>query len=209
MRKRARLLLTLDYRMEPRPGAGASPTGLPAFSAACNPWDLEDDHCNQPLQLLPKAWRHHFSSRRFLPQTWSLPFSEAHLGELECRFCVKFAAEVLSALLRQIQHRHWYVRPVPPSLPSSSCTFFANRAPSSSRNWLVYHVRQKHIVVCFWPHANAIPDRSLAFLDARALSQLRLHNSFRVVKALSTPDVEQVFDEHLTASGFPHLCHAQ
>ena len=81
--------------------------------------------------------------------------------------------------------------PTPPSLPSHPLL-----APSSpiallpplETGQMVYHVRQKHIVVRAWPHTNTIPDRSLAHFDVRALSQLRLHKSFRVVKELSTPD---------------------
>ena len=41
------------------------------------------------------------------------------------------------------------------------------------------------------------------------MSQLRLHKSFCSVEELSTPDVGQVSDKHVTAGGFPHIRCAQ
>jgi hypothetical protein len=43
----------------------------------------------------------------------------------------------------------------------------------------------------------------------RALSQLRLHKLFHAIEEHFAPEVGHVFDEHLTAGGFPHLRRVQ
>ena len=126
-----------------------------------------------------------------------------HSGESECRDGVKSAAKVRCALLQPIQHRHWCIclaspRSVTPSRPPL--------APSLIALLSLLEAGQA-VAVCAWPRANAFPD-SPAHVDVQALSQLRLHKSFRVVKELSTPEIAQVFNKHLTAVDFPHLRHA-
>ena len=95
--------------------------------------------------------------------------------------------------------------PAPPLLPSSCCSF-VNRAHPPSKSWPDCAAPTGSTsAVRAWPRANAIPNRSLAHFDAWAPSRLRLHKPFRAVGELSTPDVGQVFNKHLTAIGLPHL----
>ena len=94
------------------------------------------------------------------------------------------------------------MRPPRPPLVSYSLIAFL---PPLEAGQMMYRALRKHVVVRARPRANAIPDRSLAHLNAWALSQLRLHKPFRAAEELSNPDVGQVFDEHLTPGGFPHL----
>ena len=49
---------------------------------------------------------------------------------------------------------------------------------------MVYHARQKHIIIRAWPHANTILNRSLAHFDAWAL-----HMPFHAVEESFTLDV--------------------
>ena len=62
----------------------------------------------------------------------------------------------------------------PPLAPSSLIALL----PPLEAVQTVYHTPRKEVVVCAWPRANAIPNRSLAHFDARAL----LHKPFHAVE---------------------------
>ena len=70
-----------------------------------------------------------------------------------------------------------------PSRPPLTPSLIALLPPLEAGQ-MVYRARRKHLVVCAWPRANTIPDRSFAHFDTWALSQLRLHKPFRAVKEL-------------------------
>jgi hypothetical protein len=134
-------------------------------------------------------------------------FTPGRSGKFECRDGVKSAAKVRCALCSEFNTITG--ASAPPLLPSSCCSF-VNRDHPCSKSWPDCAAPTgSTFAVRAWPRANAIPNRSLVHFDAPALSQLQLHKLFRAIEEHFTPEVWHVFDEHLTADGFPHLRRVQ
>ena len=114
-----------------------------------------------------------------------------HSGELECHDSVRSIAKRTVHFCDRFNPVTSASAPPPPRPPLVSYSLIALLPPLEAGQTMY--------------RANAIPDRSLAHFNAWALSQLRLHKPFRAAEELSNPDVGQVFDEHLTPGGFPHL----
>ena len=70
---------------------------------------------------------------------------------------------------------------------------------------MVYRERRKEVIVRAWPRTTSVPDLLDPGFDKWALSQLRLYKPFRALDNLRTPNVKDVFSQHLASGGFPHL----
>ena len=93
--------------------------------------------------------------------------------------------------------------PRPPSHPPLAPSSLIALLSPIEAGQTVYRTPQTYVVVRAWPRANAIPNRSLVHFDAPALSQLRLYKLFHAIEEHFIPEVGHVFNEHLTARGFP------